>query len=809
MPLENLTSSQSNPNNNETKRVKRKFVISSAHGKGSLTEGSENYGQKQTTTVFTGGESGMVEDSRVKKVEFHNNKTEDRTRETTYENSGRKVTRFEDRVEVVYNDGQINDPQKISKEIYYKGKKEIIYGDGRTETILKKETLEPQGSPLINNITQAISSHETNYDSSLTLKNYGESIPAETEEVTLELNNLTLRINKAKQIQEQIDLLQSQITAEEIPLISSSEKESAKTKESFWKFLDKNKAEATPKVEPIVREDKQLPIKNQIEELKKEISETLSGLSIQEAIKYKNDLTQNLILNQINEQFKKNSYRFLTEGKFNDISNEYNLYKQEIATLISSIYNKDNNLLQQSPDIDVKAIQEKVLKDILINFETPYGLNAFLAVCAANNYETNPASDQFIKDRFYPFVAEFLRNNAYGVKSEFISDPRFLKFFTHLSSKSKFENINLGTPSYSASEIWRTLSRITAGGGDLRKEEVATIISLIPDNFNPNSTLDQNNYLYFYNDLNNLISNQGGIYRSKGYVARFPEQAKEIIEKILIETKQPSFKFFSEALEHADNEISQSSITNMPRVIREIQLKENTTEVSANNSNDSLIREFFQSGDVTSSEKERFFLRIRDNLNASSSDNSFNAFFSSLNYCSPDYINSYLTQSTIDIIKSKLINELKNDKESGILSNPAVFSFFSLNNPNLRADIIFSQVFNDMNLGNNEKVSKLRSFYAKYVTNLYPISEEEGLKRSKSINVMSQIYPSGVIFKNFNTDVDQLSEIYENLDNLYPNIANNPEKAKEIIERLTSKNRNISIAEFKSILEKANNELNG
>jgi hypothetical protein len=88
------------------------------------------------------------------------------------------------------------------------------------------------------------------------------------------------------------------------------------------------------------------------------------------------------------------------------------------------------------------------------------------------------------------------------------------------------------------------------------------------------------------------------------------------------------------------------------------------------------------------------------------------------------------------------------------------------------------------------------------------ISKEEGLKRSKSIIVMSQIYPSGVIFKNFNTDVDQLSEIYENLDNLYPNIANNPEKAKEIIERLTSKNRNISIAEFKSILENANNELN-
>ena len=67
----------------------------------------------------------------------------------------------------VYGDGKITDPNKISKEIYEReGKKTIIYGDGRTETISKNETLEPQGSPLTN-------SEETNY------VNFGYRAPAE------------------------------------------------------------------------------------------------------------------------------------------------------------------------------------------------------------------------------------------------------------------------------------------------------------------------------------------------------------------------------------------------------------------------------------------------------------------------------------------------------------------------------------------------------------------------------------------------------------------------------------------------------
>lgn len=36
-----------------------------------------------------------------------------------------------------------------------------------------------------------------------------------------------------------------------------------------------------------------------------------------------------------------------------------------------------------------------------------------------------------------------------------------------------------------------------------------------------------------------------------------------------------------------------------------------------------------------------------------------------------------------------------------------------------------------------------------------------------------------------------------------------PKQAKESIERLTSKNRNISVAEFRSILGNVNNELSG
>ena len=138
MPLENFSESKTSLD----KRKGRKYKITTAHGTGSLTEGSETYGQMKTSTVYTGGESGMKEGSRVKKVEFLNNTTEQRKRETQYFDSGRKVTRFEDRVEVVYGDGKITDPQQISKEIYYKGGKKTTYmGDRRvvveTSTITK------------------------------------------------------------------------------------------------------------------------------------------------------------------------------------------------------------------------------------------------------------------------------------------------------------------------------------------------------------------------------------------------------------------------------------------------------------------------------------------------------------------------------------------------------------------------------------------------------------------------------------------------------------------------------------------------
>ena len=128
MPLENFSESKTSSD----KRNGRRYKITTAHGTGSLTEGSKTYGQMKTSTVYTGGESGMKEGSRVKKVEFLNNTTEQRKRETQYFDSGRKVTRFEDRVEVVYGDGKITNPQQISKEIYYKGGKKTTYmGDGR------------------------------------------------------------------------------------------------------------------------------------------------------------------------------------------------------------------------------------------------------------------------------------------------------------------------------------------------------------------------------------------------------------------------------------------------------------------------------------------------------------------------------------------------------------------------------------------------------------------------------------------------------------------------------------------------------
>lgn len=148
MSLDKL-SQQSNP---PEKRKGRKYVITGAHDKGSLTEGSETYGQTKTSTVYTGGESGMKEGSRVKKVEFHDNKTEQRKRETQYFNTGRKVTRYEDRVEVIYGDGKIKDPELVSKEIYYSGKKITTYGDGREVITEKKErqTLETHDRNNIN-----------------------------------------------------------------------------------------------------------------------------------------------------------------------------------------------------------------------------------------------------------------------------------------------------------------------------------------------------------------------------------------------------------------------------------------------------------------------------------------------------------------------------------------------------------------------------------------------------------------------------------------------------------------------------------
>lgn len=183
MPIESFNSPQSSSEDNKIKRIGKKFVISSAHGKGSLTEGSENFGQTQKTTIFTGGESGMVEGSKVKKVEFHNNKTEDRTRETTYENSGRVVTRYNDRVEVKMPDGSVKIYRAKSPEVNI----ESTTVSAQTETAETAETAEtsdnftirPDSEPSIDKETNTTEKPEHLNKAIEDLKNFTEASKSE------------------------------------------------------------------------------------------------------------------------------------------------------------------------------------------------------------------------------------------------------------------------------------------------------------------------------------------------------------------------------------------------------------------------------------------------------------------------------------------------------------------------------------------------------------------------------------------------------------------------------------------------------
>ena len=177
MPIESFNSTQSNSEENKIKRIGKKFVISSAHGKGSLTEGSENFGQTQKTTVFTGGESGMVEGSTVKKVEFHNNKTEDRTRETTYENSGRVVTRYNDRVEVKMPDGSVKIYRAKSPEVNI----ESTTVSAQTETAETADnfTIRPESEQSIDKETNVTEKPEHLNKAIEDLKNFTEASKSE------------------------------------------------------------------------------------------------------------------------------------------------------------------------------------------------------------------------------------------------------------------------------------------------------------------------------------------------------------------------------------------------------------------------------------------------------------------------------------------------------------------------------------------------------------------------------------------------------------------------------------------------------
>jgi hypothetical protein len=85
-----------------------------AHGKGSLQQGSENYGQTKTRM----GESGAV----AEEIRYENRTTEEKVRETIYK-SGRVVQRYSDRVVVIEADGsktefkrKLNPSEKIVQE---------------------------------------------------------------------------------------------------------------------------------------------------------------------------------------------------------------------------------------------------------------------------------------------------------------------------------------------------------------------------------------------------------------------------------------------------------------------------------------------------------------------------------------------------------------------------------------------------------------------------------------------------------------------------------------------------------------------
>lgn len=818
MPLENFSESKTSSD----KRNGRRYKITTAHGTGSLTEGSKTYGQMKTSTVYTGGESGMKEGSRVKKVEFLNNTTEQRKRETQYFDSGRKVTRFEDRVEVVYGDGKITDPQQISKEIYYKGRKITIYGDGREvitekkqEAISSAETKKESESKVITNtklILEAAATDQTDFDPSIRIRDINEYKSLSDEVTRDEVVNLSKRINKARELQKEIDLLQSQIILEPTTQSSPIEPKVSQPNRRIWSiFSRKDQITATDidkptQTTPEVSGKSNSDLKAQIEILKTQLSEVLNGLNIEGAVNNKNDLIQQYIIKQLEINFLNKGSIFANEQNFSQILPQYSLFKNEISAFASQIFGKESTLFDKNSDLDFTQLQDKITTHALTYFESPYGLNMFLELSAINKYQPSFANENFIEKRFLKFVSDFIGTPSYSSKSEFISDPRFLKLFTSLALDKKRVQMNFGSfINSNVTDIYRCLSTIFYAAKENNKD-IADIISLIPDTYNPNTDSNRG-YINFYSKLYDLLTNKDSSYTRLGYVRRFPDIGKKLIKEIFDKTPNPTSNFLNEAIIQANDLISQTTLANRGRVISELNSRENFPEISSTFANDSLIAEFFRSNELSESEKERFFIEIRDDFERKPTFNRVNSFLSSIYLGDPRYKNSYLTQHTLESIQSFFLGELRNPKECNSFSNPNMFKLLGESNKNVRGDLIYSQLFSNRDITSNDKYSKLRSFYGKYVVNLYPETKEQGDIRRSIIDKMNLIYPSGLIFKNLIEDADALELIYQNLEQEFPYVFGNPEGAKTIIEKVISNNRNVSVTEFKDLLLRANTEL--
>ncbi len=874
---------------------KDNFKITTAMGKGSLTPGSETYGdksvQERTSKFFITEIIKTIDDNTGQEVEKKVERELDPSREiivdgkkirpdldllkkiknnpqdytdtfrvertsqvqklfanpetvsedtsirlTNYEKfkaeesaSGRKVVRFKNRVEIDYYIDNPS-PDDVIKEVYYRDRKVTTYGDGRELVIVKskdkeisteKESkLENRSVQTLKDIIESCEARDVNLEKELVLLSNKEISNLSLEETIMYLQTVSSRIEEVKLRQQEVLKLRQrleELRKEQIQPENLEKEQSNQPKTGFFnRFLaivsEKPKQDFINESQSDGIKNRQIEIEqtnSQILKLEEEIQSLLQKNQLEDLVNNKNETVNLAVQYNITKPLIERSFSFIETDGFNKVASEYTLYKQEISELMESIYSPESKLINIQGSIDLESLRNSITAEIKreSNLNYPYGLNALLAISKSNGYKDLPFGDSYIQQALNSIAKDFISKPSYGYKSDFISDPRFLKTYSYLANRPgqpSFPDIDLGTPNANTNYIYFTLSAINRGSSVLSNEETQSLITLLPDEFNPNLEPKDNNFNLFYQDLYKLITSESNL-RQFTYVSRELEEAAVKISQLLQSTKNPQPNFLSTALKLVDDEISKTSIFNTKRIFDEIN-KNTDGEYSSNFNNDTKVRDYFNSKRLNNESKQSFFLRFRNRLVTAPTFNSLNAFLSILE-SAPNadiYRVNYLIPSVKDNILEYLKSELSKSSEINVLGNPNLFKYLS----DTKSLDLFSNVFNSRDISSREDLREIRRLYSlilfpeKNSDNLHPSTELTNI-----IAIMQDIFPRGIIFKNIIQDAGKLRELYLTLNSEYPFVFEFSKQAKEVIESITPNSRNITVDEFKEILSRANQEL--